>query len=196
VIWLYQRHAEAWDSARSRELRVEGPWLERLFSLVPGGAALDLGCGGGDPIARALAERGFAVTGVDASPGLLGLCRARLPDHRFLEGDLRDPALAPGGPFDLLLAWDSLFHLSADAQRGVLGRLAAWTARGAALLFNTGPTEGVALGVLEGEPLHHASLGPAEYGALLAAGGFEVLEHRSDDPASGGRTVWLARMKT
>ena len=194
VIGLYQRHAKAWDSARPRALRVEGPWLERMFARVPAGAALDLGCGGGDPIACALAERGFAVTGVDASPGLLALCRARLPGHRFLEGDLRDPALDPGGPFDLILAWDSLFHLSAEAQRGLLGRLASWAAPGAALLFNTGGAEGVALGEFEGEPLHHASLAPAEYRALLAAGGFEVLEHRPDDPASGGRAVWLAQL--
>ena len=45
----------------------------------------------------------------------------------------------------------------------------------------------------QGEPLYHASLDDAEYRALLAAYGFEVMAHVAENPACGRHTVWLAR---
>lgn len=44
-----------------------------------------------------------------------------------------------------------------------------------------------------GEPLFRPSLDPAEYRALLAAQGFEVVAHVANHPECGGHTVWLAR---
>ena len=40
---------------------------------------------------------------------------------------------------------------------------------GGPLLFTSGPSAGVAMGTLEGDPLYHASLDAAEYRALLDA---------------------------
>lgn len=51
-------------------------WARQLRS---GAAILDLGCGSGAPIAAALADDGFDVYGVDASPSLVAAFRARLP---------------------------------------------------------------------------------------------------------------------
>jgi hypothetical protein len=64
-------------------------------------------------------------------------------------------------------------------------------APGAPLLFTSGPAAGESLGWLEGEPLYHASLDPAEYRLLLAGAGFDVLRHVPEDPSCAGRTVWL-----
>ena len=64
----------------------------------------------------------------------------------------------------------------------------------AALMFTSGPAAGEAVGAYGGEPLYHASLDPAEYRALLGANGFIVQAHASQDPACGGRTVWLAQL--
>ena len=44
-------------------------WLGELAALIsPSAPVLDLGCGNGVPVARLLAEAGFAVTGADLSP--------------------------------------------------------------------------------------------------------------------------------
>lgn len=51
-----------------------------LETLPPSTAILDLGCGSGVPIARALVDDGFAVWGIDAVPLLLSAYRANLPD--------------------------------------------------------------------------------------------------------------------
>ena len=191
IIDLYRRHGLAWAADRGTA-PAEGDWIARFATLLPaGGRVLDIGCGGGAPIAAALIGQGFAVTGLDSSPPLLSLCRERFPDGDWIEGDMR--RLALGRVFDGLVAWDSFFHLDHDAQRAMIPRFAAHAAPGAALVFTSGPAHGVALGSYAGETLFHASLDPAEYRALLAAEGFTVVDHRAEDPSCGGRTVWLAR---
>ncbi len=52
IIDLYQRHAAAFDAAR-RNSFPERTWFERFERMLPAKAELlDLGCGGGEPIAR------------------------------------------------------------------------------------------------------------------------------------------------
>jgi SAM-dependent methyltransferase len=190
---LYERHAHAFDAARDRALP-ERAWLARFAEHVPaGGEVLDLACGHGEPIAAWLVGCGLRVTGVDTSPTLLGLARARLPRGTWVLADMR--GLALGRRFEGLLAWDGFFHLRAEDQRGMFAIFAAHVAPGAPLLFNTGPAAGVAIGALGGEPLHHASLDPDVYRALLDAHGFDVLAFVPEDATCGGRTVWLARRR-
>jgi SAM-dependent methyltransferase len=190
VIDLYERHARAYDRDRSRTLQ-ERPWLERFLERTePGDAVLDLGCGVGEPIARFLIERGREVVGVDASPTMIGICRARFPGATWLVEDMR--RLRLGRRFAGLVAWDSVFHLHRDDQRGIFERLAAHALPGAPLLFTSGPSAGESIGSYRGEPLYHASLDPSEYRQLLAASGFTVRDHVTEDPECGDHTVWLA----
>ena len=191
IVGLYERHAAAWDTARGSRL-IEGPWLERFAALLsPGARLLDLGCGTGRPIAAWFMERGFRVTGVDSSAAMIERCRARFPDGDWRIADMR--ALALGESFAGIVAWDSFFHLTHDAQRAMFGVFAAHARPGAALMFTSGPDDGVSVGSFEGEPLYHASLAAETYRALLARHGFDVVAHRSEDPDCGGHTVWLAR---
>lgn len=166
-------------------------WLQRFAAILPaGGAVLDLGCGSGRPVARWLMAEGFRVTGVDAAPEMVALCRGWCPDGDWIVADMR--GLALGRRFDGVLAWDSFFHLDADAQRAMFPVFRAHAAPGAALMFTSGPREGEAIGAYGGEALFHGSLGGAEYRALLAAEGFAVVAQRDEDPDCGRRTVWLA----
>lgn len=191
VIDLYERHAVAWDAMRPQG-RMERPWLDRfLATMGPGPRVLDIGCGAGRPIAAYLIERGCVLSGLDASPSLIALCRERFPEQTWTVGDMRRMDL--GRRFDGLLAWDSFFHLAQEDQRAMFAVFGAHAEEGAALMFSSGPAAGEALGEFQGEVLHHASLDAAEYRSLLAGQGFVVLDHVVEDPACGGRTVWLAR---
>src|ERR1700728_153608 len=60
------------------------PALEKLFfsQLCSGGRVLDLCCGSGH-VTRELVERGYAVTGVDASAALIAIARRELPQVDF-----------------------------------------------------------------------------------------------------------------
>jgi len=191
IIDLYQRHASKWDEARGRNLFERG-WLDRFTALLPpGGSVLDIGCGSGEPIAHHLIENGYALTGVDAAPPMIDLCRSRFPSGIWLVADMRKLAL--DRRFDGLLAWDSFFHLRPEDQRAMFPIFGAHAAPNAALMFTSGPSFGEAIGTFEGEPLYHASLDPAEYRSLLGAQGFEVVAHVAEDPTSGGHTIWLAQ---
>ena len=192
VMDLYERHALAWDAARSGTL-VERSWLDRFRSaMAPRGEILDLGCGSGEPIAGALVRAGYRVTGVDASPSLLRMAADRFPDHSWIERDMRHLALDVR--FDGIVAWDSFFHLTRDDQRAMFPIFRAHAAPGAALLFTSGPSDGEAIGTFEGEPLYHTSLDPITYRTLLAENGFEVLLHVPEDETCGRHTVWLAKV--
>jgi cyclopropane fatty-acyl-phospholipid synthase-like methyltransferase len=190
VAALYDRHAHEYDLDRGRSLQ-ERAWLDRfLLHVAARGTILDVGCGMGEPIARYLIERGYEVVGVDASPAMIGLCRARFPAMEWLVSDMR--AMSLGRRFDGILAWDSFFHLGMNDQRAMLSRFAAHARTGAPLMFTSGPAEGKATGSYRNEPLYHASLGPAEYRKLLSDAGFDVQAFVAEDPACGGHTVWLA----
>lgn len=191
IVDLYQRHAHAFDRDRGRSLQ-ERRWLDAFLRFVaPGGSVLDLGCGMGEPVARYLMERGVEVFGVDSSPTLIAMCRARFPNAEWLVHDMR--SLELDRRFAGVLAWDSFFHLTMEDQRAMFARFAALCQPGAPLMFTSGSAEGEAIGTYGGEPLYHASLNPAEYERLLATHGFSVQAHVADDPGCGGHTVWLAR---
>lgn len=186
----YESVAAEYDRLRSRGL-MERPYLERvLAALPPGGSVLDLGCGMGEPIARFFIEAGCRVTGVDAAPSLLALCRARFPEHSWIESDMR--RLDLGRRFDALVAWDSFFHLPQDDQRAMFGVFERHAAPSASLLFTSGTEDGTAVGSVAGRPLYHASLASIEYERLLVAHGFAVSLHRVADPDCGDHTVWWA----
>ena len=193
IISLYERHAQAYDRLRGRQL-FEKRWLDRFLALLPEKPSiLDIGCGSGEPIARYLIERGCGVTGVDSSASLVDRCRSRFPLQSWIVADMRRLSLQQ--TFDGLIAWDSFFHLSADDQRAMFEVFTAHAGEKAALMFTSGPAQGEAIGEFEGEPLYHASLDPQEYRAMLDRAGFRVVAHLPDDPDCGGHTVWLAQRK-
>lgn len=92
--------------------------------LPPKGAVLDLGCGGGTATA-ALTALGFAVTGLDASAGLLNLARQAAPGARFIEADFSAlEELAETEQFDGVWAHFSLLHAPRADMPTHLGRIA------------------------------------------------------------------------
>ncbi len=147
----------------------------------------------GEPIARYLIEKGFDVTGIDASQTLISLCRNRFCDREWLVADMR--TLRLGKTFHGLIAWDSLFHLSFEDQRRMFPIFKKHAAPGAALLFTSGSSHGERPGSYHGETLYHASLSCTEYSQLLKSNGFSILAHTVEDPNCGFHTVWLAQQE-
>ena len=171
---------------------MEAGWLDRFLGLLTSGpTVLDIGCGSGEPIGRYLAERGCDLTGVDSAPEMVDLCKSRLPGQAWHVADMRSLSLVR--VFDGIVAWDSFFHLSPEDQRRMFPIFRTHAASRAALMFTSGPEHGVAMGTFEGEPLYHASLSGAEYRALLAENGFNVVAHIVEDPSCGRHTIWLAQ---
>ncbi len=174
---------------------MERPYLGMAASLVPPpGTVLDIGCGSGEPIARWFVERGYDVTGIDLVEDMLAMCRARFPAMRWRQCDMRRIDL--GEQFDIVIAWDSFFHLPPDDQRGMFETFRRHTAPRGVLVFTSGLIAGEAVGGdLFGDLLYHASLDTSEYAELLDGHGYDVVLHRPEDPECGGHTVWVARLR-
>lgn len=190
IVSLYERHAHAFDRERGKTLFERG-WLDRFRAVAGVGASiLDIGCGSGEPIARYLVEASHDVTGIDSSEAMISLGRERFPSQSWVVADMR--SLDFGRRFHAVLAWDSFFHLTQAEQRAMFAVFAAHVEEGGALMFTSGPRSGEAIGSYHGEPLYHASLDPEEYRCLLAAHGFDVIDHVAEDSTCGGHTVWLA----
>lgn len=193
VVDLYSRRARDFDADRDKSL-FERPWLDDFLTHVPdAGEVLDLGCGSGEPIARHLIAKGRRLTGVDASPDLIELCRGRHPDHDWRVGDMR--RLDLGRTYDGVIAWHSLIHIAPDAQPQVFSVFARHLRPGGVLMFTSGSARGETVGRWRDKPLYHGSLSTAEYRAALPSFGFELLRHVEADPACGGATVWLVRRR-
>lgn len=141
---IYDRYADGWWEGRVR-------WLRTLQNMVPvrlahfdgivgdwtGKRVLDLGCGGGF-MAEALAQRGALVTGIDPSPGAVGIARK----HAEAGGLVIDYAVGEGEDLpladcsaDIVVCVDVLEHVE-DLDR-VIAEIHRVLEPGGLFLFDT-----------------------------------------------------------
>jgi predicted TPR repeat methyltransferase len=191
VAVIYDDFAEEFDRDRCKNL-MEAPYLRDVLARLDcSKRILDLGCGSGEPIARFFIEAGCFVTGVDVAEAMLKMCRTRFPQACWIQYDMRSLNLRDR--FDVLIAWDSFFHLTQDDQRLMFPIFQQHTSPNGFLMFTSGAKAGISLGRMYGRDLFHASLDTEEYDFLLVKHGFDVLLHRVEDPECGDHTVWIAQ---
>jgi SAM-dependent methyltransferase len=133
---LLAAHLDPGNPAATRTPAAVARTIELAVAGLPDGAAiLDLGCGPG-LYAQRLADRGFAVTGVDVNAASIGCARAhaRAGAH-FLERDYTVDM--PPGPFDLVLLiyLDFGTHLP-EVQRRLLGHIRSHLRPGGRLVLD------------------------------------------------------------
>jgi cyclopropane fatty-acyl-phospholipid synthase-like methyltransferase len=190
VCLSYNKIANWYDEHRSREL-FEKPYLDLAISYLKFDAKiLDLGSGMGEPIGKYFIDQGFDYLGVDGSNELIKLAKARFPKAKFMVQDMREINL--NEKFDLIIAWNSFFHLSKEDQRLMFKIFEKHINPHGILIFTSGPSDGEVWSDNGGEMLYHASLDPDEYKKLLAEHNFKIVKYHLNDETCGGACVWLA----
>ena len=116
-----------------------------------------------------LTEAGYQAVGIDVSPGMLALARGRHPGSHFLQADIC--TWAPPEQYDLVIAWDSIFHVPHAEQREVVGKLCNALAPGGAVLFTAGGIDGEVTGPMRGETFYYSSLDVEDYLRVLKVRG-------------------------
>lgn len=173
----YEAIAPWWASSRNAAIgaTVVLGWSNGLPERT---AVLDLGCGDGSPLSVALAEAGFEVYGVDASPTMVAGFRQRLP-HAPVECGAVETSVFFDRTFDAVMAWGLLFLLAPEVQRAVIGRVGQVLRPGGRFLF-TAPWE-----VAEWQDAStgrlSVSLGREEYARVLAAHGMALVGEAVDE---------------
>ena len=178
-----------------------------LFDLITrpaGSRCLDLGCGAGALSAR-LRERGYVVTGLDASPELLAKARAACPDIDFMQADAS--AFSLPDPVDLVFSNAVLHWIAAERQPALLSCVFRALKPGGEFVFELGGKGNnarihaalreafAARGLGYETPFYFPSVG--EFAPLVEAAGFR-LEYAAlfdrPTPLQGpdGMADWLA----
>lgn len=146
--------------------------LERALTFVGSGRhALDVGCGCEGRFLRIFLERGFACTGLDISQKMITLAKQRYPTVSFVTGDVCTWSLPR--QYDVIAAWDSLFHLPLEAHEPVLEKLCKGLSQDGVLLFTCGDGKepGSIQGEFGGKRFEYSSLGVVEFVRILGRGG-------------------------
>jgi SAM-dependent methyltransferase len=185
----YDRIADEFEKDR-RPLSRELPYFERFAALLPpSGRVLDAGCGTGQWM-RLLLDRGFAVTGIDASPGMLAFARAQCPGAELLKADMTRIDLA--GRFHGIVAWDSVFHVPRALHAALFRSFHGWLEPGGALLLSVGGSEDEFTAPMFGVDFFYSGHAPEVSEQLLRDAGFDVLLREVDDPSSRGHVAIIA----
>lgn len=169
---IAERYFE-WSDASPSPTRLA--WLDRALHRIPLGAGvLDLGCGAGIPMTKALAA-GRNVTGVDLSARQVELARRNVPEATFIRGDMTGLDW-PSASFDAVVAFYALTHLPQAELPGLLTSIHRWLRPGGVFLASMGAHE--APDEVEadwlGVPMFFGHPGAKRNRALVRRAGFEI----------------------
>jgi SAM-dependent methyltransferase len=136
----YDLIAEWYTSERVDEAGI--PEATTLASSIPRGSfVLDVGCGNGIPITRALLSAGHRVIGLDSSSAMLAHFKHNCPDAFAVRGIVQSCPFADG-VFDAAVAWGVMFHLNPEDAIRAIANVSRIVKRGAPFLFTSGDVDG------------------------------------------------------
>jgi len=116
--------------------------------------ALDVGCGCSGRFIELLQSHGFTPIGIDISRQMIALARQRHPEVQFHHTDICNWELPT--TYDLISAWDSIWHVPLSAQTAVFTKLVNGLADDGVLIFSCGGTD-------EAGELYDSTMGPEVY---------------------------------
>jgi SAM-dependent methyltransferase len=144
----YRRWSGTYDEPRNSLFDADEPVMREMLGALPAGTSLDAACGTGRYSAY-LASQGHRVLGVDSSPDMLHRAAARVPEARFLRGDLHRLPVADSA-VDVVVCALALVHVPALAP--VMAEFARVLRSGGHLVVSDVHRDLVALGSVVHSP--------------------------------------------
>ncbi|MCL6415720.1 class I SAM-dependent methyltransferase [Aestuariirhabdus sp. Z084] len=144
------------------------------------GNALDVGCGCNGRIIDLLLEYGFDPEGIDVSAQMIALAQQRHPALRFYHNDICE-WVAPR-KYDLITAWDSIWHVPLKQQARLLSTLASCLNSKGILIFSAGAVDqaGEHTDDYMGPEVYYASLGVAGFIKVITDSGCQLKHFEYD----------------
>ncbi len=167
------------------------PEAAALASSIPSGSrVLDVGCGNGIPITRALLRAGHLVVGLDSSSPMLERLRENCPETLAIRGVVQACPFADG-IFDAAVAWGAMFHLVPEYQIKAIASVSRVLKIGAPFLFTSGDEDDFEGrdGMMNGIAMRYFSFSIENYRRILSDRGFTLIDVHED---KGKNTHYLA----
>jgi SAM-dependent methyltransferase len=188
----YDLIAEWYASKRDHQIGV--PEAIALASSIPRGSlVLDVGCGNGIPITRALLNAGHRVVGLDSSSVMLARFKQNCPESFAARGVVESCPFA-NRVFDAAVAWGVMFHLNSEDAIRAIANVSRTLKHGAHFLFTSGDEDGfdAKQGKMNGVTFQYFSYSPQRYRRILDGHGLRLVDVHAD---SGGNTYYLSRKR-
>jgi len=161
-------HIALWWQQQHRNSNYGIAALERAIRFTETrSTALDVGCGSSGRFTEVLIQNRFTPTGLDISTEMIALARQRHTKVTFHAADICTWQFPQ--TYDLIVAWDSTFHLPLGSQEPVLKKMCEGLNSKGVLLFTCGGTigPGEISGNFQGENFDYSTLGVNEFLRLL-----------------------------
>jgi len=190
---IYDGFAETYEENRGLFDMTEV--LNSFYARLEGekGRLLDLGCGAGEPFARFFIDRGWTVTGIDFSKGMLKLAAKYVPEMQTILADMRDVEFEPN-QFEAITAIYSLFHVPCNDHSALFDKFYHWLRPNGKALFTyatkeyTGSIEFDGYKEFMGQKLYYSHKSPEKLYANLKRIGFKI---ESIDYRNIGNEIFL-----
>jgi ubiquinone/menaquinone biosynthesis C-methylase UbiE len=185
----YDLIAEWYASERIGQTGI--PEVQALASSIPlGSHVLDIGCGNGIPITRALLDAGHQVTGLDSSSAMLARFHMNCPHTTAVHSTVQCCPF-PDTTFDAAVAWGVMFHLRPDDQIKAIANVSRVLKTGAPFLFTSGDVDDFdgKEDKMNGVTFRYFSFSNENYRRVLKEQGFTLVRVQVD---AGKNTYYLA----
>jgi SAM-dependent methyltransferase len=186
----YDLIAEWYASERSDQTGV--PEVAALAASIPRRSlVLDVGCGNGVPITRALLSEGHRVVGLDSSSAMLARFQKNCPEAFAVRGMVECCPFAER-VFEAAVAWGVMFHLKPEDAIRAIANVSRALKPGAPFLFTSGDVDAVDAkeDQMNGVTFRYFSYSPDSYRRILGDHGLSLIDVHTD---SGKNTHYLAK---
>ena len=155
---------------------------------------LDLGCGAGIPVAKFLIEKGYDVTGVDISLGMIKLAKKNVPKAKFIKISMTEMDFKENY-FDGLIAVYSIIHVPKEKQKDLFLEIKKILKPEGITLISLGNKNGESREEFLGTSMFWSHHSAGTYLKMMKNMGFEIIFDKTIETA-GEKHYWiLARNK-
>ncbi|TFH06699.1 MAG: class I SAM-dependent methyltransferase, partial [Candidatus Thorarchaeota archaeon] len=101
---------------------------------------LDIGCGGGVPVLKTLADKGYTVKGIDFSKSMLELARKNVPSAELIHGDVMKTDFEAEF-LDGIISTYAVIHIHRSHHPALYLKIYSWLKLGGVMLVSTSRDE-------------------------------------------------------
>ena len=158
----YNKIAEWWIKAQNKDNEYGMEYIRKAIKYAKEKSkVLDIGCGGTGRTINEFLKYDFSVTGIDVSSEMIRLVKLRHPNVNFIHADFISWNVED--TFDLIIAWDSIFHTPKELQEEATVKMCHLLNPGGILLFTAGSYAGETKGKMNGVLFEYGTIGYRGY---------------------------------